>query len=166
MAIIKGQDVLDSYLEVLPGSASLADQYIAGISDSIREQGLPVDLTMQSAATGILRSVMGKSREFLVVTPQNRSLDVFRILHFGVPSGKNLAVGWYLTGRIRGVGGQLQFRVPVVHDIDIFDSADLQALVTAIHQFAVIDSILVIADKVGLDRERINKKSTGLFGVG
>lgn len=165
MAIVKGQDVLDSYLEVLPGSASLADQYIAGISDSIRDQGLPVDMTMQSAATGILRSVMGKSREFLVVKPQNRSLDVFRILHFGVPSGKNLAVGWYLTGRVRGVG-QMQFRVPVLHDIDIFDSADLQALVTAIHQFAVIDSILVIADKVGLDRERVKRKSTGLFGVG
>lgn len=164
MAIIKGQDVLDSYLQLLPGSASLADEYIKGIGESIREQALPVEVTLQSASTGLLRSVMGKSREFLVVKPQNRNLDVFRILHFGVPSGNNLAAGWYLTGRVRGFG-QMQLRVPVIHDIDVFDSADLQALVAAIHQFAVIDSLLAIADRVGLDRERVHRKSTGLFGV-
>lgn len=165
MAIVKGQDVVDSYLQVLPGAAPLADQYLQGIVDSIREQQLPVQTSTETAATGLLRAVMGKSREFLVVKPTNRALDIFRIMHFGVPSGVNLATGWYLTGRVRGLG-QMQFRVPVLHDLDIFDNADLQALVAAIHQFAVIDSILAIADRVGFDRSRISRKSTGLFGVG
>lgn len=164
MAIVKGQDVIDAYLQVLPGASSLADEYIKGVAASIREQGLPVELTSQQASTGLLRSVMGKSREFLVVKPTNRALDIFRVLHFGVPSGNNLAAGWYLTGRVKGIGA-MQFRVPVVHDIDIFDNADLQALVTGIHQFAVIDALLSIADRVGYDKDRVALKSAGLFGV-
>lgn len=165
MAIIKGQDVIDSYQDVIPGAGELAEQYVQGIAQSIQQQQLPVEIGMQQAATGLLRSVMGKSREFLVVKPQNRALDIFRVLHYGVPNGTNLAAGWYLTGRVKGFGN-MQFRVPVLHDIDIFDNADLQALVTGIHQFAVIDSLLTIADKVGYDRSRVNRKSTGLFGVG
>ncbi|MGI9099451.1 MAG: hypothetical protein ACR2H2_13350 [Solirubrobacteraceae bacterium] len=165
MAIIKGQDVIESYQDVIPGAGQLAEQYVQGIAQSVREQELPVEIGVQQASTGLLRSVMGKGREFLVVKPTNRALDVFRILHYGVPNGINLAAGWYLTGRVKGFG-TMQFRVPVLHDIDIFDNADLQALVTGIHQFAVIDSLLAIADKVGYDRDRVNRKSTGLFGVG
>jgi hypothetical protein len=165
VAIIKGQDVIESYQDVIPGAGQLAEQYVHGIAQSVREQQLPVEIGMQQASTGLLRSVMGKSREFLVVKPTNRALDVFRVLHYGVPSGINLAAGWYLTGRVKGFG-TMQFRVPVLHDIDIFDSADLQALVTGIHQFAVIDSLLAIADKVGYDRSRVSRKSTGLFGIG
>lgn len=164
MAIIKGDDVMDAYLQVLPGAATLADEYIAGIATSIREQGLPVEISRQQASTGLLRSVMGKSREFLVVKSTNRALDVYRVLHFGVPSGNNLAAGWYLTGRVKGFG-QRPFRVPVLHDLDIFDSADLQALVIGIHQFAVIDALLSIAERVGYDKERVALKSTGLFGA-
>jgi hypothetical protein len=165
MAIIKGQDVIDSYQQVLPGAAGLADHYIGGITESIREQQLPVEISMEQASSGLLRSVMGRTREFLVVKPTNRALDVFRVLHYGVPSGGNLAAGWYLTGRVRGLGSR-QLRIPVIDDLDIFDNADLQALVTGIHQFAVVDSLLAIADQVGYGKDRVNRKSTGLFGVG
>lgn len=165
MAIVKGQDVIESYQDVIPGAAEFAEQYVKVIADSISEQQLPVEVSMQQASTGVLRSVMGKSRGFLVVKPTNRALDVFRVLHYGVPSGTNLAAGWFLTGRVKGLG-TMQFRVPVLHDIDIFDNADLQALITGIHQFAVVDSLLALADKVGYDKARINRKSTGLFGIG
>jgi hypothetical protein len=164
VAIVKGQDVAESYQDVIPGAGSLAEAYVHGIAQSIRDQQLPVEMGMQQAATGLLRSVMGKSREFLVVKPTNRALDVFRVLHYGVPSGNNLAAGWFLTGRVKGLGN-MQFRVPVIHDLDIFDTADLQALVTGIHQFAVIDSLLSIADRVGYDRDRVKRRSVGLFGA-
>jgi len=165
LAIVKGQDVIESYQQVLPGAAALAEQYVSGIAQSVREQALPVEITTERAATGLLRSAMGKSRDFLVIKPTNRALDVFRVLHYGVPSGTNLAAGWFLTGRVRGLG-QMQFRVPVIHDLDIFDTADLQALVVGIHQFAVIESLLTIADRVGFARDRVGVKSTGLFGLG
>jgi hypothetical protein len=164
VAIVKGQDVIDSYQQVLPQAAALADEYIRGIAESIRSQNLPVQLSTETASTGLFKAAMGKSREFLVVKPTNRALDVFRILHYGVPSGSNLAAGWFLTGRVRGLG-QTQFRVPVIDALDIFDNADLEALVHGIHQFAVIDSILSMADQVGYGRDRVATTHKGLFGV-
>ena len=164
MAIIKSQDVVSSYQEVIPGAGRLAKQYVDGIVQCVREQELPVEIDVQEAATGLLRSVMGKGREFLVIKPTNRALDVFRILHYGVPSGVNLAAGWYLIGRVKGLG-TTPMRVPVLHDIDLFDNADLQALVFSIHQFGVIDSLLSIADRVGYERDRVKRETAGLFGV-
>jgi hypothetical protein len=164
MAIIKSQDVHASYQQVIPGAGQLAEQYVDGIVQSVREQQLPVEIEVQETATGLLRSVMGKSREFLVIKPTSRALDVFRILHYGVPTGVNLAAGWYLTGRVKGLG-TAPVRVPVLHDIDLFDNADLQALAISIHQFAVVDSLLAIADKVGYERDRVTSQTKGLFGV-
>lgn len=142
----------------------MAEQYVDTIVECVREQELPVEIDVQEASTGLLRSVMGKGREFLVIKPTNRALDVFRILHYGVPTGVNLAAGWYLTGRVKGLG-TTPMRVPVLHDIDIFDNADLQALVFCIHEFGVIDSLLAIADKVGYKQDRVNRATQGLFGV-
>lgn len=165
MAIVKGEDVIDSFQQVLPQAAKFADEYISGIARSIADQQLPVEVFTESASTGLFKAAFGVSREFLVVKPTNRKLDLFRILHYGVPNGANLAAGWYLTGRVRGLG-QSQIRVPVIHDLDIFDNADLQALVVGIHQFAVIDSLCSIADRVGYGRDRVSTRTSGLFGLG
>jgi hypothetical protein len=164
VAIVKGSDVIDSYQQVLPAAASFADEYIKGIRRSIENQQLPVEITTETASTGLFKAVMGRRREFLVVKPTNRALDVFRILHYGVPSGNNLAAGWFLTGRVRGLG-TTQFRVPVIDALDIFDNADLQALVDGIHHFAVIESIMGFADQVGFSRDRVETKHQGFFGV-
>jgi hypothetical protein len=164
MAIIKAQDVHASYQQVIPGAAQMAEQYVDGIADSVREQQLPVEIDVQETATGLLHLVMGKNRDFLVIKPTSRALDVFRILHYGVPIGVNLAAGWYLTGRANGIG-TTPLRVPVLRDVDLFDNADLRALTISIHQFGVINSLLAIADKVGFERDRVARETSGLFGV-
>lgn len=165
MAIIKGEDVLDSYQTVVPSAGTYSDAYIRGIAESVRQQQLPLAVSTQQAATGMLRAAMGQTREFLVLTPTAKNLSDFRILHYGVPSGTNLAVGWYLTGPVRGLGSK-QFRVPVLNDRDLFDTADLVALLTGVHQFAVLEQLYAIADQVHYAQNRLGSKSTGLFGIG
>ena len=54
----------------------------------------------------------------------------------------------------------------LLRDLDLFDMADLTAMLASIHQFAVMEAVYVIASQVGFDRDRITTKSSGFFGIG
>jgi hypothetical protein len=164
MAVIKSDDVVDAYSEVVPGGAAYADQYLPWVQASIQEQQLPVRMQVQETATGLLKSVMGKKRPFLVVQPDSRALDEFRQLNYAVPLGTNLAVGWYLLGR-NPEFGKASFRIPVIHGMDLFDLADLEALVSTLHQHAVMRTVMHIVEQAGVNPKTIKTQSQGLFNV-
>jgi hypothetical protein len=50
--------------------------------------------------------------------------------------------------------------------MDLFDGADLIAILSSVHQFAVMEALYAIATEVGFDRDRIGRSSAGMFGVG
>lgn len=153
------------YSQVLPDSASQGEKYLPWVRGSVEEMQLPVQIGTQSAATGLLKSVMGKTREFLVIQPVDRKLDVFRMLNWCSPVGSNLAVGWYVVGRQRGFG-KMQMRVPILDNLDLFENADLTGLYQSIHQFGVMRAIYACVDAVGGDKGKIKDQTTGFFGLG
>jgi hypothetical protein len=173
---IKLGEVVDRYLQVVPAAGSKADQYVETIAHSIQRQQLPVHLSRQEASAGFFRSLKGKTREFLVAVPENPALKDFTILHFGVATGANLAVGWYLTETGRGqksflsavhpVGGIAAALSDHFRNMDLFDVADLQAVLSSMHQFSVMETVYAIANQVGFDRDRIGERSVGFFGIG
>jgi hypothetical protein len=176
MLNIKLGDVVDRFVEVVPAAGNRADQYVQTISQSIQQQQLPVHLTREDASAGFMRGLRGKTREFLVAVPENPGLKDFSILHFGVPAGANLAVGWYLTESGRGQKNLLSVMHPIsgaaaslsdrFRNLDLFDMADLNAILSSMHQFAVMEAVYAIAKQVGFDRERIDGRSVGFFGIG
>jgi hypothetical protein len=176
MLNVKLGEVVDRFIQVIPAASNRADQYVETITHSIREQQLPVHLSRQDASAGFIGGLRGKTREFLVVSPENPALKDFTMLHFGVPSGSNLAIGWYLTERGRGQKNLLSAVHPlsaaatslteVFRNLDLFDMADLSAILSSVHQLAVMEALYAIASQVGFDRDRIDTKSIGLFGIG
>lgn len=173
---IKLGEVVDRYIQVVPAAGPRADMYVETIAHSIRAQALPVQLSRQEASAGFFRGLKGKTREFLVCVPENPALKDFTVLHFGVPNGNNLAVGWYLTETGRGqktilsavhpIGGLASALSDHFRNMDLFDVADLQALLSSMHQFAVMEAVYAIANQVGYDRDRIAGRSVGFFGIG
>lgn len=156
MAVIKGEDVITTYSEVVPDAANQAGSYLPWVEGAIKEMQLPVRLGMEQAATGLLKQVMGKSREFLSIAPADKRLDAMRMLHWCMPVGNNLAVGWYV------VGGRRQ-----VLNLDLFENADLTALYQAVHQLAVMRSVYACATAAGSDQSRIKDGVGGGFlGLG
>jgi hypothetical protein len=156
VAVIKGEDVITAYSEVIPDAADQAGKYLGWVQGATNEMELPVRMGMQSAATGLLKSVMGKTREFLVIAPEDKKLDALRMLHWCTPVGKNLAVGWYVVGGKRSVLG-----------LDLFQDADLTALYESIHKLAVMRSIYACVETTGGDRKRIREQvGRGFLGLG
>lgn len=156
MAVIKGEDVITAYSQVIPDAAPKAAQYLGWVQGSTNEMQLPVRMGMQAAATGLLKSVMGKSREFLVIVPDDKKLDALRMLHWCTPTGSNLAVGWYVVGGKRSV-----------LSLDLFQDADLTALYQSIHQLSVMRAIYACVEAVGGDKGRIKDQTgSGFLGLG
>jgi hypothetical protein len=166
LAVIKGDDVITYYSQVLPDAATQGQSYLPWVQGSVQEMALPVRIGSQQAATGLLKSVMGRAREFLVIQPEDRKLDVFRMLNWCSPVGNNLAVGWYVVGRQRGFG-KLQLRIPILDNLDLFENADLTALYQSIHLFGVMRAIYACIEAVGGDRSKIKDQAgAGFFGLG
>ena len=183
MAItIKYGDVVDQYLQVVPGAASLADAYMDAITTSITGQQLAVNLSHDTATSGLFGGLRGNKRPVLLAEPTDAALRDFTMYLYGVPNGVNLAVGWYLAEAGRGgknfakglasvhaIGaaiGATAHMSDVLRNISMFDMADLQSIITAIHQFSVMEAVYIVASKVGFDKARIGGRSSGLFGIG
>ena len=177
---LKHGDIVDRYMQVIPGAGTLADAYMDTIEASIASQQLPVRLAREQATAGLFGGVRGVRRPVLLVEQNHPHLQDFSMHLFGVPSGINLAIGWYLTEAGRGgknfamglgnIAGGAIGAAAAMHDVmrnlNIFDMADLQAVVSGIHQFAVMEAVYAVATKVGFDHARIARQSSGFFGIG
>jgi hypothetical protein len=178
---LKNSDVIDRYLQVVPGAGSLADAYMDAVKSSIVRQELAVRFSHETASAGFLGAIRGNKRPVLMVQPEDSALIGFTVYLFGVPNGINLAAGWYLTESGRGqknvaqkfgaipFGGLVSAYAAMhdaLRDLSMFDVADLQAIISAIHQFAVMEAVYSVATKVGFDHKRIGRQSAGFFGIG
>lgn len=184
MATIKASEIVESYVEVVPGASSLAETYLQAVVTAVRAQQLEVELGTIQATSGFFRQLRGEKREFVVVDPRNPSLEGFRFYHFAAPAGINLALGWYLTrdpmsGGALGAAklatavalhaatkGAAAHVAESMMRLDVFDQADLQALMQCIHTLVVREAVFQIADSVGYPRDRLGAKSKGFFGIG
>ena len=152
MAVIKFEDVINDYSEVLPDAGGQAENYLGWVQGATTEMQLPVRIGMQSAATGLLKSVMGKSREFLVIVPDSKKLQVYQMLHWCSPAGSNLAVGWYMVGGRRSIAS-----------LDLFEISDLTALFESVHKLAVVRAMYAAVEAVGGDKSRVRERVGGGF---
>lgn len=173
---VKPSDVIDRYEQVVPAAAGMADSYLQTIEQSIVKQQLPVHVSRQDVTAKAFGGIRGATREFLVVAPESPVHAAFRAFHFAFPAGVNLATGWYVTEEGRGAKNLIPGLHPtaaaavgigeLLSKMDLFDVADLIAILSSIHQFAVMEALYLIASKVGYDRERIGRSSVGMFGIG
>ncbi|MDA8374246.1 MAG: hypothetical protein M0Z91_08400 [Actinomycetota bacterium] len=176
---LKHGDVVDRYLEVLPGAGTLADSFLDLVEGSISAQNLPVNLSRESATAGLFGGTRGVKRPVLLAEPTASSLADFSLYIFSVPSGVNLTVGWYLTeagrgnknlakslGGVASVIGAAAAVQDSIRNLSIFDMADLQGIMVSIHQFSVMETIFAVATRVKFDHSRIASQSRGFFNIG
>jgi hypothetical protein len=166
MAIVKAENVLDQWQETLPSGGDMAQVYMDDVWSRVYEMSLPVDIAYEEASTGLIRQALGQSRKFLVMNPQDKTLNVFRILLYSIPMGNALTVGWFATDYSRKLGTSSGLRVPLINDLDLFANADLMGLFSAIHEWAVLPATVTLAQKFQLETSVTRKSKAGMFGVG
>lgn len=91
-----------SFLEAIPGAKPYGIEYLKKVRRGIQSLGLPVIQDVDEVkGSGV------SQRTCLKVTPTDRRLSHYPMLHFGVALGDALQVGYYLVGGDRAAGGDL-----------------------------------------------------------
>ena len=169
MALLKKQQVLESYHELISQGQGEAENTFDEIITQITDNQVPViKMSKESAALSLMGKLFGRKREFIIVTnTTNKRLKAYRIYVNARDYGTNLQVSWYLVSKVgfcrallaiifRGVSSG----ETLVMKLDLFDLQDLQAFRTVVHR-AVLHAVRELVKKLGQDPSAINQKSKG-----
>ncbi len=166
MAILKAENVIDQWQETLPAGGDQAEHYLTEVWRRAYDMQLPIEIGFEEASTGLLKQATGHSRKFLVMSPQIKTLNVFRFLHYATPMGNALTLGWFATDSNLKMGVSSGLRLPLIHDLDLFSNGDLFGLFSAIHEWAVLPAATALSESLQFGTTSISRKSKGgMFGV-
>src|SRR5437660_24250 len=126
------EDVVHQFEELIPNAAGHAEAYLRAVVRGVREQEAPVSADIR--AENLTGGWRAPKTDCLVLTPVEPRLRRFEMLHFALPMGRSLKVGYYLLGGVKakGVGGWA-----ILGGSNQMDMDNLQSLVQFIEACAV-----------------------------
>jgi len=173
MAILKGRQVIDSWSVLISGAKGKAEDIFRDTEEFIKKSGAPnIQMKRRTVSPGIFKRLLGKKREFLVVTEKDSmKLKPFQMFINARDYGNNLDVCWYLTYRI-GIKQMLTaLFVPlaaaiqgILMKLDLFDQQDLRAYVTNAHH-CLLEAVEKLMVSLNQDPSKIDRKSRGFLGI-
>lgn len=166
MAILRSEDVLENWIEVVPHSSEYAGAYLRGVMKRIDDMQLPIEHREDKAATGFIKSITGGSRSVVSINPTSKALNRLVMLLFAFPVGTSVSIGWFALLQNSGFGKGPGLRLPLIHDMDLFDNVDMRALLTSVHEFAVIPAAEALYGQAQISLDKLNRRSSGMFGIG
>ena len=159
MSNFNPDNVFDQFSENIPSAAQHGETYLKAIANYAQQAQLPVaaDISEERIGGGFRTERL----LFLVLTPAEKRLRRYPSYHYGKPLGTILNVGWYLVGKIAaaGLGGWAIAGGAMQRDID-----DLEALIQAVHEMAVVPAMLEVAAAAGFSPGG-NRSHQGFFGT-
>jgi hypothetical protein len=153
------EDVLDRFEELIPNAAGHADGYLRAVVQGVRDQRVPVSADVRpEPLTGGWRA---PKTDCLVLTPTESRLRHFEMLHYAIPIGRSLKVGYYLLGGVKaqGLGGWA-----ILGGSNQMDMDNLQSLVQLIEECAVASAMHEVAGAVG-SGPLISRPTQGFFAA-
>lgn len=165
---LKEQKIVESWGIVIQGGQGKASSIFDTTQDLLEANKAPgVKWEMTEAKPGLIKGLLGKKRDYLLVT--NESLKDYRMYIGARDYGTNLDVAWFLTvepGFLSKLAktAQAMASFGVFGNLDIFDQQDLRAYVTVSHH-AIIDAVESLMQELGQDLAKIDRKSKGFLEI-
>jgi len=170
--ILSKDQVLDNWAILIEKAQGNAETILNSSECFIKDTKAPdIALNREDIAPGIVRGLMGTTRNFLVVTDQrNFRLEPYRIYMNARDYGENLDVSWHLTYK-PSIWQSLAALLPYVNviphtlsDLDLFDQQDLRAYATNVHH-CLLQSVVKLMMSLNQDASKIDRKSRGFLGI-
>jgi len=170
--ILRKDQVLENWAILIEKAQGKADDIFRDTEVFIKESKAPsLEMEKQAVAPGMVSGLMGKTREFLVITDwQSFRLRPYKIFINARDYGDNLDVSWFLTFKptlLQAIFSLLPF-VNVIpkklSDLDLFDQQDLRAYTTNAHHclLKAVDKLMLGSNQ---DPSKIDRKSRGFLGI-
>ncbi len=170
---LKDAKIMDQWSVMLPGCQGEGPGLMQAVQQTLSSYEVDgLSWKEESASTGLLKGLMGKRRDVLVV--RHEKFNEWLVCIGAQDYGRFLNVVWYLTAspglmsKLRGGGvvglatGGGQF---VLGDLDVFDQQDVSAFV-AVTRMATQAAAEQLAQKRQLNIDRLERQTRGLRAAG
>lgn len=172
MVTLKDGKILDKWSTMLTNCRGEEEGLVRAVEANLAAFEAPgVSWTRETVSPGWLKGLMGKKRDFLLVSHER--FDDYTFFVSARDYGTSLDVSWYLATSPKGAMGkviqQAANLVPgsaifgALFSMDVFDQQDLNAYVTVGHR-AVRKAVEDLLKKKNLDLA-IDWKSKGMLAV-
>ncbi len=169
--ILTVEQVIDNWgIMIEKGNGKAEEIFILAEAFMISSKAPSLKIHRAEMSPGIIRGILGTSRDFLVATDKNFRLNPYKIFINARDYGNNLDVSWYLTYRLPFWRALLRF-IPgigaasfALESLDLFDRQDLTAYTTICH-YSILDAVVKIMMILNQDPSRIDRKSRGFLGI-
>ncbi len=168
--MLRKEQVLDSWGMLIKNGQGRFDKVFQDTESFITESKAPsLKIGRNKMAPGIIGSLFGAKRDFLVVKDQQSSmLSPYQIFINARDYGNNLDVSWYLTYRPSFFEAFLAvFRIRssiALTELDLFELQDLTAY-TAVCHHSTLDAVVNLMLELNQDPSKIDRKSKGFLGI-
>lgn len=169
--ILKSEQVIDNWsILIEKGNGKAEDFFILTEAFMKGSKAPSLRIERKKMAPGVIRGILGTSREFLAATDQNFRLNPYQIFINARDYGENLDVSWYMTYRLPFWRALLRF-IPgigaasfTLESLDLFDRQDLTAYATICHHSTLkaVEKLMLALDQ---DPSKIDRKSKGFLGI-
>jgi protein-S-isoprenylcysteine O-methyltransferase Ste14 len=169
--VLTVEQVIDNWgIMIKEGNGKAEEIFILAEAFMIASKAPSLKIHRAEMSPGIIRGILGTSRNFLVATDKNFRLNPYKIFINARDYGNNLDVSWYLTYRLPFWRALLRF-IPFIggasfalESLDVFDRQDLTAYTTVCH-YSILDAVGKIMMILNQDPSRIDRKSRGFLGI-
>lgn len=169
--ILAVEQVIDNWgIMIKEGNGKAEDIFVFAEAFMISSKAPSLKIHRAEMSPGIIRGILGTSRNFLVATDKNFRLNPYKIFINARDYGNNLDVSWYLTYRLPFWRALLRF-IPFIgvasfalESLDVFDRQDLTAYTTVCH-YSILDAVVKLMLSLDQDTSRIDRKSKGFLGI-
>lgn len=169
--LVLKQHVIGDWSHFLEGAQGKAEEIFKGTEDFLKDSGVSsLNIQRRELMPGILKGMLGRKREFLVVKEEHFKLKPYRLLVNARDYGNNLDVVWYLTYRLSLIPACLSilpfisFIPAKLQDLDLFDVQDLKAYNTVCHH-AVLKAVEKLMRSSDQDTTKIDRTTKGFLGI-
>ncbi len=169
--ILRAEQVIDNWSILIEKGNGKAEEFFILAEAFIKGSKAPsLRIERKEMSPGVIRGILGTSREFLVATDKNFRLNPYQIFINARDYGENLDVSWYLTYRLPFWRALLRF-IPgigrasfAMESLDLFDRQDLTAYTTICHHSTLeaVGKLMLILNQ---DPSKIDRKSKGFLGI-
>lgn len=187
MAKLKEEEIIDRWSVLIEDAQKRGKEVFRLTEQNLKKLKVPnVKFAPKEVSPSLIRKLRGQARTFLVV--ENTHLEGY-VMYIGASDyGEQLFVSWYLTlepSASQKLLAKLPWPILIVifpialllsiynrftkktvspAHMDLFDLEELTAYVTTVHH-ALIDAAKEIAESVGFDFTKVDRKSRGFLNI-
>jgi len=168
--LLKREQVIESWNTLIKDGDGNAERVFGEIQRYLEESKAPIKFERRGIIPGILKGLIGESRDFIIVRSMGYRLKPYQVFINARDYGKNLQVSWYLTYRLpilRALIYSLPFMrigASFLEDLDVFNLMDLRAFALLCH-LSAINAVENLMISLGQDTSKLNRRTKGFLGI-